>query len=306
MGEISLSNVLISIAITAAAYMIYPWIMVVICKKRYTKEEAKKMALWNSIIVGGIFLVVTTALYGVNVWNAMPAFLYYYINSSVWVSKENTPEVTIKVKENKDNKISLIPVEKSDDINDVTCKNYENMLILYQQYGELTKYCAEQGATKPINFNYVVEELETIEEPVKRIDSSMKSIISDEKLHIDTKKAANIFYEMVKLDLEVNKKLLDKANGNLLNYTYSENKKDNNKLNKYNDELFEYLNNIIPNDITEQEEMENEIDEPEEEINEDNSSFEQKYTDLNKLKELLDNNIITKEEFEKEKKKILK
>ena len=36
------------------------------------------------------------------------------------------------------------------------------------------------------------------------------------------------------------------------------------------------------------------------------SSMDQKYSDLNKLKKLLDKNIITKEEFEKEKKKILK
>ena len=36
------------------------------------------------------------------------------------------------------------------------------------------------------------------------------------------------------------------------------------------------------------------------------TDVDQKYSDLNKLKELLDNEIITKEEFEKEKKKILK
>ena len=36
------------------------------------------------------------------------------------------------------------------------------------------------------------------------------------------------------------------------------------------------------------------------------SSVDQKYSDLNKLKKLLDKDIITKEEFEKEKKKILK
>ncbi|WP_292473468.1 zinc ribbon domain-containing protein [Methanosphaera sp.] len=49
-----------------------------------------------------------------------------------------------------------------------------------------------------------------------------------------------------------------------------------------------------------------------EEINKNNdneyikSNMSQEYDDLNKLKELLDNEIITKEEFEKEKKKILK
>ena len=45
-------------------------------------------------------------------------------------------------------------------------------------------------------------------------------------------------------------------------------------------------------------------------IEEDNekhkdTDMEQKYSDLIKLKELLDNKIISKEEFEKEKKKIL-
>ena len=38
----------------------------------------------------------------------------------------------------------------------------------------------------------------------------------------------------------------------------------------------------------------------------DDNDINKKYSDLNKLKELLDNKIITKEEFDKEKKKILK
>lgn len=41
------------------------------------------------------------------------------------------------------------------------------------------------------------------------------------------------------------------------------------------------------------------------ENNKSKSDMTQKYSDLNKLKELLDNKVITKEEFEKEKKKVL-
>ena len=50
------------------------------------------------------------------------------------------------------------------------------------------------------------------------------------------------------------------------------------------------------------------FDDEEEEVKEEpkaKSNMDQKYSDLTKLKELLDKDIISKEEFEKEKKKIL-
>lgn len=54
----------------------------------------------------------------------------------------------------------------------------------------------------------------------------------------------------------------------------------------------------------------NDFENTDKEVNQDNNinenNIDKKYNDLNKLKELLDNNIITKEEFEEEKKKILK
>ena len=93
-------DILLMIVLTAAFYMFYPWLCVVAFKKQFTKEEAKKMALWNSIIVGCICFIVTALLYDPTAWNIMPALLYYYINSFIWVKKDkdNSSEMSLKIK----------------------------------------------------------------------------------------------------------------------------------------------------------------------------------------------------------------
>ena len=96
---------LIGIPLTAVCYMIIPFILVVILKKKYDKKSVKKMALCNSIFVGVAILIITTIIYKGEgyVWSAGPAFLYYFINCAVWVYRGKKEKVKNKnVTEEKD------------------------------------------------------------------------------------------------------------------------------------------------------------------------------------------------------------
>lgn len=79
-------NIFINLILTILGYMLYPFIRVVLMKKIYDKDSCKKMAIWNSVIVGGIFMILTINSGGV--WNAVPAFFYYSINKTLWINKK--------------------------------------------------------------------------------------------------------------------------------------------------------------------------------------------------------------------------
>lgn len=89
-------NLLLAILLTAVAYMAFPLIRLAVNHGKFEKKKAKKIALWNSIVVGAIFLVITTAASSDGTtWSAAPAFLYYWINCTLLtgkniVSNENT------------------------------------------------------------------------------------------------------------------------------------------------------------------------------------------------------------------------
>lgn len=88
-------NIIFSLILTIVAYMIYPFIRTKFMKVEYDENTCKKMALWNSIIVGGIFLILTSALQENATWSAGPAFLYYWINRNLWIKKEKNINYTI-------------------------------------------------------------------------------------------------------------------------------------------------------------------------------------------------------------------
>ncbi len=74
--------IFLALLITLITYMIVPFILRLV-NGSYEKKEAKKIALWNSIIVGGIYFVLTIATNdnsSVSTWNAGPAVLYYGVN----------------------------------------------------------------------------------------------------------------------------------------------------------------------------------------------------------------------------------
>lgn len=222
MNEINYSGLLIGLALTIISYMIYPLIRTKLMHVEYDEKSCKKMALWNSIIVGGIFMIITLSIQENGTWNAAPAFLYYWINKSLWVSKN---------KKNNSDSLKLKDNEETIGADDDTLK-CDNCGAIVK---ETDKYCK--------NCNAIFEE-------------------ADEEIELETE-------EMFKCD----------NCGALV-------KESDTKCPKCGEKF----------------------DDEEEEVKEEpkaKSNMDQKYSDLTKLKELLDKDIISKEEFEKEKKKIL-
>ena len=88
-----LLNLLLSLILTVIAYLAFPIIRLVINHGKFTKKQAKKIALWNSIIVGAFFCIVTIATSDSGTtWNAAPAVLYYFINCAILTDKNAEKE----------------------------------------------------------------------------------------------------------------------------------------------------------------------------------------------------------------------
>lgn len=97
--EINWFGLVIGILITCLSYMLIP-VILKLKNGGYDESKAKKIALWNSIIVGGIYMILTIELMGTSsAWNAGPAFLYYGINFSLL--KRGKKAIKEKVKKEK-------------------------------------------------------------------------------------------------------------------------------------------------------------------------------------------------------------
>lgn len=72
-------------------YMAFPTIILLInvgrAGGRFEKKKAKKIALWNSIIVGAIFFILNVMSENTRAWTPLPAMLYYYINCAMLTDK---------------------------------------------------------------------------------------------------------------------------------------------------------------------------------------------------------------------------
>ncbi len=74
----------VPVVLTAVVYMAFPLLRLILNKGKFESKRARRIALWNSIIVGGIFSILTTVLLDSGAhWNAFPAFMYYWINKVV-------------------------------------------------------------------------------------------------------------------------------------------------------------------------------------------------------------------------------
>ncbi len=77
------------VLITMISYMAFPSIRMLINRGKFAPKRAQRIALWNSIVIGLIFCVLTTELSNGNLtWNAAPAVLYYWINKAVLTGKD--------------------------------------------------------------------------------------------------------------------------------------------------------------------------------------------------------------------------
>ena len=82
-------NLIEALIATAISYMAFPLIRLLINGGRFDRKSANRIALWNSVIVGVIFFVITAeTLPTGRTWNAAPAFLYYAINKWILTDKD--------------------------------------------------------------------------------------------------------------------------------------------------------------------------------------------------------------------------
>ena len=87
-------SLFLSFILTIIAYLAFPIIKLLMNQGKFEKKRAKRIALWNSIVVGAIFCIITIATSDVgNTWNAAPAVLYYFINCAILTEKNAHPEV---------------------------------------------------------------------------------------------------------------------------------------------------------------------------------------------------------------------
>ena len=93
-------ELLMAILLTAVAYIAFPLIRLAINHGKFEKKKAKRIALWNSVVVGAIFLVITTATSGDGtVWSAAPACLYYWINCTLLTNKNEVINENAEIKQ---------------------------------------------------------------------------------------------------------------------------------------------------------------------------------------------------------------
>ena len=68
--------------------MAFPLLRLVLNRGKFEEKKAKKIALWNSIVLGSLFCILTSAVTdSSSAWNAAPAVLYYWINCALLTSK---------------------------------------------------------------------------------------------------------------------------------------------------------------------------------------------------------------------------
>lgn len=75
--------------LTAISYMAFPLIRLLSHRGKFEKKRARRIALWNSVIVGGFFLIATAIYEGSGVWSAGPSVLYYWINCALLTDRND-------------------------------------------------------------------------------------------------------------------------------------------------------------------------------------------------------------------------
>ena len=112
-------SLLLGIILTAFCYMAFPLIRIAINNGRFNKKRAHKIALWNSIVVG-IFFCILTAAVSSSAWNAAPAVLYYWINRMILTDKTLTEKSQV---ESQTNTLEQATIQTSTiDENSISCR----------------------------------------------------------------------------------------------------------------------------------------------------------------------------------------
>ena len=304
--EVSLGKLFINILIAIVCFMAYPFIRVKFMNVTYRVDNYKKMALFNAAIVTAIAIVLQLAIAGGHIhkdiwpWISVLPVILYFVNRWAWFEKDhkNVNGDMVPVFKNED---KLFRTEKST----VKLFKCDNCGALVSEFETKCPACGE-----------VFEDEEEVKEEPKKKESK-KETKKEEK----TKKykcdncgalvdedATKCPYCGESFDDDEEVKEEPKKQEKKTKMVF---KCDNCGALVPEDatecpncgESFEDEEEVIPEPVKDEEKAEPKKKEVEvkEEV-----SVDQKYSDLKKLKELLDNDIITKAEFDKEKKKILK
>jgi hypothetical protein len=134
-GGIEMDNgilIITNIILTAICYMAYPLIRLKMNKGGFNPKKSQTIALWNAIIVGGMFLVISSA--NGQRWTGAATFLYYYINKSVLTDKNKIDvKVEKKKKEKGDQEAEELDLEKKDTSNNTQSmkekKKFKDLLL---------------------------------------------------------------------------------------------------------------------------------------------------------------------------------
>ena len=137
-----IGTIILSFLLTVFCYMLVPVIFLIVNRGRFDAKRAKKIALWNSIVLGAFFLVLS-ASFG-SAWQAAPAVLYYGINRWILTGKNATPyhwriEVEALNSDSRDNFTYLNKIGKC-----------EPLFLHLRMTGQNTK------ASTPINVYYTL------------------------------------------------------------------------------------------------------------------------------------------------------
>ena len=90
----SFAKPLLMVILTAIFYMAFPIIRLWINQGKFEKKKARKIALWNSIIVGGFFFILTVSISEAGTtWSAAPAAIYYFINRAILTDKDSEEDI---------------------------------------------------------------------------------------------------------------------------------------------------------------------------------------------------------------------
>lgn len=270
--ELNPTNIVIDLLLTIVAYMIYPFFRIIIMKHKYTEKEVKKMILWNSIIVGGIFLILTSVANTMSgsstLWSAGPAFLYYCINSAIWVPK---------FKEKKISKNNNTNLQDSD--NNLAEKGKKKFKC--SKCGEIFDEDFEVCPNCKFDFsNNDKNDEDNVNKDDLSICDNCGATVSE-----NADKCSKCGCSFVEDEEDQEEKFVCDNCGSLVDLSAKKCPKCG--------------------EIFEDEKPKKKSNKKKQTNNKIESDMDQKYSDLNKLKKLLDKDIITKEEFEEEKKKIL-
>lgn len=142
-------------------------------------------------------------------------------------------------------KVSNIAFKKF--INTLTnCYNVMDNLLA--DYIVLNNNIVEMSSIMPIDFGKVLEALIIIDDELQNVyfELDVYRASEDEEEFVLIQNAYDLFSSMIKLDIEINKKLLQKANGEQVKYNIRAYNKDIKRLEEMRDELIGLITETIP------------------------------------------------------------